>query len=958
MAWCGCGWSGPIAIIIVTGLTILSPTSGRAAPPPADSEYFHALYRKTLEEFDKEANSDRAARNAFQQGLALLDKGEFDRARSQFAEAHASRPSYAAAFNEALSAQLAHSYRDANELYAKARRPDLPDPELETNDAIALALEGKDDDSAKAFDAAQAAAPDADVTGRVLYQRANIQLGNGQVLAAADSLRRADDAFDKAGDAHGRAVVAVARGTALVRLDGGGEQMVLDAIVQLRNMGALVDESDARLPLAAYYSALNEFPKAELHLVRAVAAAREAHHSQQTGRSLSALAAYRNRRGQRDDAIKSYQEAIAAFQMVRDRFGEGEAASRLGEISLESSDTHQAFKHFDDAVRAYRRARSPQAFVEALACAEVFRRSGQARQQKYFLDIARSLLGDHPAPAPQARFLVAQAHYDVSRDPDIAANEARQARDIFSPRGDANGVAIADLLLERADDVNSAALTRLMFVVLGLCALLATVIHFRTEVWDLIRGVANIIARPFRAVAGWYRRFDQWWTGRLLPDADEETRRADERRARMFRLLFLVTIVGALVFDALTVTLPNLHYVEQIRQIAASETKLAPPDVIDSLQGLLDRDWYYILFAAFVQIVILAVAYAVAVVFAISVDTLVFGSVQHLLRRAAPAIDDATRTQAAAELATRLRISSAILIAALAGTGALLRYDVLSVDSVGTLLPATLFLSEAGLSVLLYRRLGRLPDDQRRSAYAFVSRIGFHYVGTLFFGVLGFFWLILPSFYYLSRIAQMWLVLPTFNEVFEQFIPLLKEAVAKYGTFFLTGEVFVAFANLKSAYDPGNGVAEFWAALLELLPIGLWVWTVYLAWWLAVPLMRAGIGLLGAISVFLIALHEVITPALVLLFHLDEEKRLVSIVVALISITLMFVLEHTVMAAFGGHGQHPPHDQHPPPAAPPQRPPADPPEPPAVPPEPPPAAPPELPSAASSEPLPAAPPTT
>jgi hypothetical protein len=72
----------------------------------------------------------------------------------------------------------------------------------------------------------------------------------------------------------------------------------------------------------------------------------------------------------------------------------------------------------------------------------------------------------------------------------------------------------------------------------------------------------------------------------------------------------------------------------------------------------------------------------------------------------------------------------------------------------------------------------------------------------------------------------------------------------------------------------------------------------------------------------------VITPALVHLFHLDEEKRLVSIVVALISITLMFVLEHSVMAAFGGHGQHPPHDQHPQPAAPPQPPPADPHEPP------------------------------
>jgi len=357
MAWCGGGWRGSIAIIIVSALTILSPTPGRSALPPADTEYFHALYRKTLEEFDREASSDRAARDAFQQGLTLLDKGEFDRARSQFARAHADRPSYAASFNEALGAQLAYRYREADELYAKARRPDLPDPELETNDAIALAREGRDDESAKAFDVAQASAPDADVTGRVLYQRAMIQLGNGQLFAAANSLGMADDAFSKSGDAHGRAVVAVARGTAVVRLDGDGERIVLDAIAQLQSIGALVDEADSRLPLAVYYSAINESQKAELQLLRAVAAARDAHHAELLGRSLSTLAAYRNRAGQRDQAIKSWQEAIEAFEMVRDRFGAGEAASHLGEIYLRSKDIRQAFKYFDDSVRAYRRAR-------------------------------------------------------------------------------------------------------------------------------------------------------------------------------------------------------------------------------------------------------------------------------------------------------------------------------------------------------------------------------------------------------------------------------------------------------------------------------------------------------------------------------------------------------------------------------------------------------------------------
>jgi tetratricopeptide (TPR) repeat protein len=605
MSWCGGGWRSPIAIIIV-GLTILSPTPGRAAPPPADTEYFHALYRKTLEEYDKGSNSDSTAREAFQQGLSLLDQGEFDLARSQFAKAHAGAANYAAAFNEALSAQLAHQYREADALYAKARRPDLPDPELETNDAIALAADGKAIESAKAFDAALASAQDPDVTGRVLYQRALVQFRNAQLLAALDTLRMADDAFNKSGDAHGRAVVAATRGIRLLELNGGDEKSVLDAIAQLQSIGALVDESDAQLDLALYYSRVGELQKAEPHFLRAVVAARDGRHWEQTGRSLNDLAAYQNQA----EAIKSYQEALAAYQKVRDRFGEGEVNNNLASVYLKSDDIERAFPYLDEAVRAYRRASSPRAFVKALAYADVFRPLGQERRQKYFLDIARSLLGDPPDdPVNNARFLVAQARYDVSRDPDTAAKEAQQARGIFSSRGDADGVTIADLVVERAVDVRSAKLTHFFLVLAFWAGLLGAVLYYWTEIRDLIRGAARIVAWPFRAVAGWYRRFDQTWTGRLLPDADEETRRADQQRAQAFRILFFVTIIGALIFDAATITLPNLNYVEHIRQITASETKLHPPDVIDSLQGLLNRDRNYIVLAAAVQIAILAVAY-------------------------------------------------------------------------------------------------------------------------------------------------------------------------------------------------------------------------------------------------------------------------------------------------------------------------------------------------------------
>jgi tetratricopeptide (TPR) repeat protein len=224
MSWCDGRRRNHIGIIIVGTLTLLSPIPGRAAPPPADTEYFNALCSKTLEECDRDANSDCEARDAFQQGLALLDKGEFDSARSRFAKAHAGGANYAAAFNEALSAQLANQYREPDPLYVKARRPDPSDPELETNNAIALAAEDKEDESAKAFDAARASTSDLHVIGRILYQRAWIQFRNAQLLDAFDSLRMADDAFKMSDDIQGRAVVAAVRGTKLLDQNSDGER--------------------------------------------------------------------------------------------------------------------------------------------------------------------------------------------------------------------------------------------------------------------------------------------------------------------------------------------------------------------------------------------------------------------------------------------------------------------------------------------------------------------------------------------------------------------------------------------------------------------------------------------------------------------------------------------------------------------------------------------------------------
>ena len=278
--------AGFLAAVAVAALALLAPAVGTAAPPSPNSQYFNAPYRKTLEEYDRGTNKAGVGRDAFQRGLKALDDGEFNAASTDFADSS----NYETAFNEALSEQLAHRYGRAEALYGKARGPDRRDPELETNLAMVLAAEGKVDASMQRFDAALALAPDADVRGRILYQRSLAGLGLGQMFDAFDLLSTADAAFEAAGDAHGRAVVAATRGEMLLATRSGeAESLLLDAVAQLQSVGALVDESDARLTLARYYLRTDSLQKAGTQLDRAVASAEAAGNSEQLGRSLIEL---------------------------------------------------------------------------------------------------------------------------------------------------------------------------------------------------------------------------------------------------------------------------------------------------------------------------------------------------------------------------------------------------------------------------------------------------------------------------------------------------------------------------------------------------------------------------------------------------------------------------------------------------------------------------------------------
>jgi hypothetical protein len=317
----------------------------------------------------------------------------------------------------------------------------------------------------------------------------------------------------------------------------------------------------------------------------------------------------------------------------------------------------------------------------------------------------------------------------------------------------------------------------------------------------------------------------------------------------------------------------------------------------------------YIVLAALVQLAVLALCYVAAIVITMSIETFVFGGVQRLLRRAQPLIDPATRNRAVAALEVRQRRSSLIFIAVFAATWALARFSALSEGRIALLLLAALFVTEGGLHTLLHRPLRALPPDKQKSAFAFVSRIGFHNVGALFVGILAFAYLIMPSFYLLSRIMQERLVLPTFNDVAQQFFALSAEAVKKYGYVLFTGEVAVSFGNLRNAYDPSTGTSEFWTGIVALLPVALGVWAVLLVWRLVVPYI-VSLGTIGRawkllrLSLFFVLFHTLLEPTLVFLFHLHHEDRLIWWSVLGISVVLTVIVEHAVTAAFEARDGH------------------------------------------------------
>ncbi len=917
-----------LALAALIAAALAAPVAGVAAPPSSKSEVFDAPFRKTLDEYDAGAGAS-AGRNAFERGVAALENGDLNRARSEFDSSAAAAPSYEAAFNAALSAQLAHRFNDAVSAYAKARRPERPDPELETNLALALAGTGKRDESFKRLDAALAMTDNEEVKGRILYQRALLEYKFGQPLDSLKSLDQAEAAFGAAGDALGRAVVAARRGTFRIAMGGEGGPSLKDAVAELQKVGARVDESEARQALASYDVSVGDAAGADEQLVGALAAAETSGNDHERGQALDLFALYHLRQGKNDAAIKDYESAIDAFRKAHDRLGEGDAYEDLCRLYLASGDLDAGFERCARSARAYRGVWTGpgRAVAAATQFADLFRRLGQEARQKYFLDVGQWLLGQSQPSIAKANLLVGLARYNLNHDLLAAQANAREAHEIYVARHDDDKASVAELIGERITDARNQRLQDAFLWVALLSFFGWIALSARAELGRAMRACARIVAAPFRWAVGGLHRIDVLWTGRPLADADEETRRFDRLRVRLVGLLCMATIVLVVAVDAATITGPNLGYINEIGRTVTEEGEILPPDLSGAIQALLDRDSGYVLLALLVQIVILGIGLLATIILAGAVESGMFGLIDRFLRRAAPQIDADVRKSAAESLRALQRPLVAAWIALAFAMLAIEAVARPSIRFVGLIVLGALVLAEIAFCAGLSRKLGVLPADPRKSAFDYLSRLGLHHVCTVMLGIIACLYVLMPAFYSLANLAQRRLVLPTFADVEQSFYATMSAAVPKYGTFMLDGQIPIAFLNLKKAYEPDAGASHLWWDLLpRLLPYALGVWLILLVSRLVYPIVE----LLGTwrrvwktlrIAILAVAVHQAADVLLRYVFQLDEEEFGSKLVIWLTSGLLAVIADHFGSMVWGSHegephgrepgrpgGPPPPHD--------------------------------------------------
>jgi tetratricopeptide (TPR) repeat protein len=810
-----------IVVFLLTGAVECA-----AAPPDAKTDFFYSPYRKTLEDYDHAGGAAGEAREKFASGLAALNDHDFGRARGEFEASQKASPSYAARFNQALSCQFDRRCGDAVSIYEGAQKTNPSDVELEANLAVVLGSKSTFDLSMAAFDRALLLAADADVRGRIYYQRGIVEFERDKLWASFDSLRRADEGFAAASDEQGKAAIAAQRGTELLKIgDADGEAMLAEAIGQFQRSGALADEADARLTLAARYLDLNQQQQAEAQLERGLQAAEAAKQPGTIGRLLNDQGIVRLDSGNLPQAKEKFERAVSTFSSGHDLVGESEALNNLGGVYFKLGDPEQGFAAYDNAVRQLRRAGAiPRAFEKALTFADTFRQLGDARSEEYFLDIARKLANDLGAPVAKERALLAFAgHHLRSGDTAAAYSELKEASAISAlPR-----IALASL----DDELRAVQLEKTYrFALFALLSLWGLWLLYSTwpRIQPILVSAARAAGAPARAIAAGHRRLIGWWTSGGEPDPeDEDDRRFDLLRIKIFTTIFALMTLGLLIFDAYQTLIPTLQFIfdgkRRVQEFSAAA--ILPPDVSDGLQALLTHVALYVGFAEVAQVALLILGLAVAILTLGYVETAVFGALQRLMRNVGIPADRKVRSLTKTILGEQYKYLGVEFIVLLLLSFAVY-YDYLTFDSASTIFLISALLVEIALLLQFHKGIAPLDRQEQAAAYGFAGRVGLNRVTTILFGLWAFAYLLLHPFYFLSRFSQAKIVLPLFASAEAQFLAEMREAVQKYGAVILD-QTALSFAELRNAYNPDLGSEIVWSDFLDrLLPPFFLLWAL------------------------------------------------------------------------------------------------------------------------------------
>jgi hypothetical protein len=475
-----------------------------------------------------------------------------------------------------------------------------------------------------------------------------------------------------------------------------------------------------------------------------------------------------------------------------------------------------------------------------------------------------------------------------------------EAHDAFLKLGDDENAKAAEQLLQEL--LRRRVWQIIRYALYGIAALFGSITLFeqRQALYAVARRASHIVATPPRIAVSSYRHWEEWWRGAEAQHSPELLILGKERETVRRRLLFsffMSMVGGALITDAVLITIPNLHYLANVRGTLAgwsADGILLRPDTTERMQSLLNYVEVSVVGSMLIQLAMLTIAIVASVFLYGIVEIIVDGGLSRFSRQpdGLPAEAFLVRLQRT-ELAHYRRFGYGMLMMLFAA-GSAVGFDSVGLNASAIALAAIFAAFEVLRFVRASRMVRQLPPSQQFGTFNWMHQTARGGVLTFTIDILIFSYGLLPTFYFVGREAQRSLILPLFERASNQFNALTFEVVHKYGYFILDANIATVFVRMREAYDPGSGAEQLWADfLIPILPYLFLTWALVILTRLFLPLASSFDGWRGAwktfrVSVIVALAGTAFQRAAVHLFHLDDHSA--SIWILLIVVGLLFSL--------------------------------------------------------------------